>query len=388
MQVLILEDDPLMLELLISVTQGIGQAVEIHSTDNSDKAMALWWREAIDLVLCDWQLEVQDTAENLISAVRADSKTVPILLITSHSNRDLVRRGMKLGVTDFIAKPFAPEQLAARITRLAPSTQSHLDRALPLPTLDTWLEEHLDCVDTLPTLADAAQLIGDPENARALSPRDLAKRWRDHVNIAARLIRIANRSRLHATGEPVTNLQDAISFMGVDMAVTQVSALALSHVSDDGDNSVLAERARALNTRSVRIAECAAQLASELQSDVRLSFNAGLLSHLGDLAVIKALQYYVRTYGPLSATDIDDALLRFSAAYGNHLKVAWQLPIQLRQMAGAVHELPAGTVSKSLILMQLARRIADGQQDTPQALRLGRQIGLKEAIIHQVDPNG
>lgn len=383
MQVLILEDDPLMLELLISVTQGIGQSVEVHSTDNSDKAMAIWWREAIDLVLCDWQLEVQDTAEQLIKAVRADSQATPILLITGHGNRELVRRGVTLGVTDFIAKPFAPEQLAARIARLVPADQTVGDTAL---SLNTWLQEHLDHADSLPILTDAVHLIGDPEQARALSPRELAKRWRGDATIAARLIRIANRSQLHATGEPITNLQDAIRFMGVDMAVTQVSALALGHVADDEVDSVLAERAQALNTRSVHIAECAAQLASGLNADIRLSFNAGLLSHLGDLAVIRVLQYYVRAYGPLSDQAVDQALKEFSAAYGNHLKVAWQLPIQLRQLAGAVHELPAGTVSKPLILMNLARRIADGQQDTPDAQRLGRQIGLKDAMIQQVSP--
>lgn len=384
MQTLILEDDPLMLELLISVTQGLGQSVEVHSTDRSDKAIAIWWRESIDLVLCDWQLEVQDTAEELIKAVRADSESVPILLITGHNNRDLVRRGMKLGVTDFIAKPFAPDQLADRIKRLMPVADQS---GLPPESLDVWLKDHQDAVETLPALADVSQLIGDPDQTRAQSPRELAKRWRGHVNIAARLIRIANRSRLHATGEPITSLLDAIQFMGVDMAVTQVSALALSHTGDESGDAMLTERAQSLNTRSVRIAECAAQLASESNADVRLSFNAGLLSHLGDLAVIKALQYYVSAYGPISEAAMEQALDRFSSAYGNRLKVVWQLPIQLRQMAGAVHELPAGTVSRSLILMQLARRIADGQKDTPEAHKLGRQIGIKEAAIQQVNPN-
>ena len=72
-----------------------------------------------DLVLLDMQMPGKSGHE-LLSEMRANPRTrlVPVVMITGAATHELKLKAIQAGVTDFIAKPFSPEEIAARARAL------------------------------------------------------------------------------------------------------------------------------------------------------------------------------------------------------------------------------------------------------------------------------
>lgn len=76
--------------------------------------------EPPELVLLDVMLPFVDGFE-LISQIRskAEWKSVPIIMLTSKTQERNVVRALEAGADDYIIKPFLPQELIARVRRLA-----------------------------------------------------------------------------------------------------------------------------------------------------------------------------------------------------------------------------------------------------------------------------
>jgi two-component system cell cycle response regulator len=84
-------------------------------------------REKPDVILLDYTMPVMDGFEVLARLrVDEDLKTTTVIMLTAEAGRDTVIKIAKLGVRDYIIKPFKPETLIERVTRLvtlAPKTE-------------------------------------------------------------------------------------------------------------------------------------------------------------------------------------------------------------------------------------------------------------------------
>lgn len=69
-----------------------------------------------DLVLCDWNMPRLPGIE-LLKQVRADErfKSLPFILITAESDQSQVLQAIKLGVSNYLVKPFNKEDLQDRL---------------------------------------------------------------------------------------------------------------------------------------------------------------------------------------------------------------------------------------------------------------------------------
>ena len=103
---------------------------------------------------------------------------------------------------------------------------------------------------------------------------------------------------------------------------------------------------------------------------------AGLLSRLGELAVLKVLNQHIGAGGSLGENEAEQALNQWSQAYGNRLKVQWRLPLGLRELIGAVHFIPGDCTRDERLIMRAAAMIAADEQATGNCQTLQR-IGLE-----------
>lgn len=114
-RILMIEDDARIAGVLVRGLREEGYAVE-HSADGGSAWQALLsggW----DLVLLDWWLPVQDGLTLLRRFCQVD-RTTPVLFLTA---RDAVSdrvRGLDGGADDYLCKPFAFEELLARVRAL------------------------------------------------------------------------------------------------------------------------------------------------------------------------------------------------------------------------------------------------------------------------------
>ena len=114
-RVLVVEDEAKIADFLIRGLREEGYAVE-HAADGASAWNALRNGEW-DLVLLDWWLPDQDGL-TILQRFRQIGRHTPVLFLTA---RDAVSdrvRGLDAGADDYLAKPFAFEELLARIRAL------------------------------------------------------------------------------------------------------------------------------------------------------------------------------------------------------------------------------------------------------------------------------
>jgi two-component system, OmpR family, alkaline phosphatase synthesis response regulator PhoP len=114
---LIVEDDPEISRLLADFMRPEGFEVECA---DSGKAMdAVLQRMRPDLVVLDLMLPHVDGLE-VCRAIRSNpqSAAVPIIMLTARSEESDRIVGLELGADDYVAKPFGPNELVARVRAL------------------------------------------------------------------------------------------------------------------------------------------------------------------------------------------------------------------------------------------------------------------------------
>lgn len=109
--VLIVDDDSALAEMLAIVLRSEG--FEPAVCTSGDKALAAFAEHRPDLVLLDLMLPGLDGID-VCRAIRAESD-VPIVMLTAKSDTLDVVQGLEAGADDYIAKPFKPKELVARV---------------------------------------------------------------------------------------------------------------------------------------------------------------------------------------------------------------------------------------------------------------------------------
>jgi len=111
MRLLLLEDDTLLGEALRDYLRTEGHVVDWFQRI----AQAQWVvDEPYDALLVDWQLPDGSGVE-WVQKLRARGVSTPVLVMTA---RDLLQdriQGLDSGADDYLVKPFAPEELVARV---------------------------------------------------------------------------------------------------------------------------------------------------------------------------------------------------------------------------------------------------------------------------------
>jgi DNA-binding response OmpR family regulator len=112
--VLVVEDEAHVRELVSYTLQGAGYRV--RSVGDGESALHETRHVAPDLVVLDIRLPGIDGWE-VCRRIREQSN-VPILMMTALAEDESMVKGLRLGADDYVAKPFSPVVLAARVQAL------------------------------------------------------------------------------------------------------------------------------------------------------------------------------------------------------------------------------------------------------------------------------
>ncbi len=87
-------------------------------TDAADgcKALELFERFSFDVVLSDWNMPNMDGL-GLLKAIRNRNSDIPFFMITTESERARVLSAIQLGVSDYLVKPFTPDDLREKLEK-------------------------------------------------------------------------------------------------------------------------------------------------------------------------------------------------------------------------------------------------------------------------------
>ena len=127
-RVLVVEDDPDIAQLVAHYLDKAGFSTELLSSGRD--ALAAMAARPPDLLILDLMLPQVDGLE-VCRITRANEATasLPIIMLTARAEESDRIVGLELGADDYLAKPFSPNELVARVRALL----RRATRASPLP---------------------------------------------------------------------------------------------------------------------------------------------------------------------------------------------------------------------------------------------------------------
>ena len=104
---------------LATIEQELKREYEVIPVNSGERALQYLRRERPDLILMDIQMAQKSGIETL-REIRGMEKCndIPVIMITSKQDKATVVESSKLGVDDYVVKPFKGDDLRRRIGRV------------------------------------------------------------------------------------------------------------------------------------------------------------------------------------------------------------------------------------------------------------------------------
>ncbi|WP_367209684.1 response regulator transcription factor [Sphingobacterium sp. R2] len=115
MLILIAEDDELVLRTVEHKL--VKEGHEVVLTRNGREAIEKINELDLDLVVTDIMMPFASGIE-ILSAIKRVGKEIPVIVLSSMGQEEVVVDAFDLGASDFMVKPFSPNELILRIKRL------------------------------------------------------------------------------------------------------------------------------------------------------------------------------------------------------------------------------------------------------------------------------
>ncbi|MCC6649482.1 MAG: response regulator transcription factor [Polyangiaceae bacterium] len=110
-RILLIDDDPRLVELIASYL--VGHGFEVTHAPDGARGLALLGRDVFDAVLLDVMMPGEDGV-TVLRKIRKDSR-IPVLMLTAKGDEADRIVGLELGADDYLPKPFSPRELLARL---------------------------------------------------------------------------------------------------------------------------------------------------------------------------------------------------------------------------------------------------------------------------------
>ena len=114
-RILVVDDDRIILDIVKEALEAFN--FYVVAVDNTDEAKDIFATEDFDLILCDLFMQPMNGVEFSKYLFDTYQKVPPIIIMTGYGNVESVIDAMKLGVKDYILKPFKITSLIQHINK-------------------------------------------------------------------------------------------------------------------------------------------------------------------------------------------------------------------------------------------------------------------------------
>ena len=108
-RILVVDDAKFMRTLVKDALTQAGHEI-VGEAENGNQAIQMYKDVKPDLVTMDITMREKDGLEAASDILKMDSKA-RIIMVTALGQEDLLAKAIKMGVKDFVVKPFPPERL-------------------------------------------------------------------------------------------------------------------------------------------------------------------------------------------------------------------------------------------------------------------------------------
>lgn len=110
------------MEAILGVVKGCLRnlgATNVDTAMNGEAAWQILKQKRYHMIICDWDMPKMSGLA-LLNNIRSSAtyKDLPFLLLTATVDKALVINAVEAGVSDYLSKPFKPQELEFRIIKL------------------------------------------------------------------------------------------------------------------------------------------------------------------------------------------------------------------------------------------------------------------------------
>lgn len=109
-------DDSKTMRMLIKRSLGSVGLDDITEAADGDEAVEKFTSGEFDIVLTDWNMPGK-TGLEVLKEIRKVNTDVPVIMVTTESEKSRVVEAIQAGVTDYLAKPFTAETLKEKLEK-------------------------------------------------------------------------------------------------------------------------------------------------------------------------------------------------------------------------------------------------------------------------------
>ena len=120
MKALVVDDSMTIRRIVIKALGMVGIHETVEAADGTE-ALSAVNEQDFDVILLDWNMPKLTGIETLRS-IRQAGKTTPVIMVTTEAEKSRVIEAIKSGANDYLIKPFAPDQLAAKVKNAVPAS--------------------------------------------------------------------------------------------------------------------------------------------------------------------------------------------------------------------------------------------------------------------------
>jgi DNA-binding NtrC family response regulator len=122
MRILVVDDENIVLESCRRVLEAEG--FEVVLVPSAEDALKAFENESFSLVLLDLKMPKRD-GQFLIGEIKRMAIHIPIIVMTGYSTLNTIKEVSNMGIEQFIAKPFTPDELLEAVKEVIETTESH-----------------------------------------------------------------------------------------------------------------------------------------------------------------------------------------------------------------------------------------------------------------------
>ena len=116
MKKILIAEDEMMLQKTIEFKLK-KEGYNVTAVSNGQEAMHKINSETFDLIVTDMMMPFISGLE-VITEVKASGNECPVIVLSSVGQEEMVVKALKLGASDYITKPFSPNEFSTRIEKI------------------------------------------------------------------------------------------------------------------------------------------------------------------------------------------------------------------------------------------------------------------------------
>ena len=408
--VLIVEDEPATRLALSMMLSKQFPGLNVDEAEDGEAASRLIAEKPYRLILCDWNLP-HKRGDQLLEELRGreEGGDTPFILLTARSDRSSVVTALKLGVTDYLTKPFERNSLLEKLTPLIGEIDAMDASVAEVEAKKAEREgraeagqgvdilELIDQVTQLlkegkvefPPLPDVALKVSEIMRSEEPEVEDLVRVIQVDPGVSSKLIGVSN-SALYRGNKANKTLEEAIVRLG--MKQTQnVVLMGSTGKLFASDSPTFNDLLKGLWEHALATAACAKIVGGHLNvSEPDVLFTMALLHDIGKLVVLQLLH---TEYEGMPMEDVQRVLEALHPQAGAALLKDWKFPIEIVEAASFHHDVAHGKFSlllhivgfANLYVRRLGYSLLEPLEENPAQLARQCGVNLKPEAIEELE---